>query len=150
MAKFKYRMQSVLNIKEKLEEQAKNDFAAARIRLNEEEEKLNALKMRKAKYEEEAILMREGTINIQDLTDNKYALERMEEYIDRQIVEVNKASSFLESARIKMTEAMQEAQIHNRLKEKAFEEFKKDLIAQESKEIDELTSYTYGQHKNEV
>ena len=29
MAKFKYRMQSILNIKEKLEEQAKNEVAAA-------------------------------------------------------------------------------------------------------------------------
>ena len=40
MAKFIYRMQSILNIKEKLEEQARMDFAQANMRLAAEEEKL--------------------------------------------------------------------------------------------------------------
>ena len=125
MAKFKYRMQSILNIKEKLEEQAKNEFAQARLRLTEEEEKLEALYLRKASYEEEGRALRMSAINILDLNENKNALERMDEYIARQKVEVNKANAFLENARVKLTEAMQESQIQNKLKEKAFEEFKK-------------------------
>ena len=36
MARFIYRMQSILNIKEKMEEQARMEFAAARMRLDEE------------------------------------------------------------------------------------------------------------------
>ena len=149
MAKFKYRMQSILNIKEKLEEQAKNEFAQARLRLTEEEEKLEALYLRKASYEEEGRALRMSAINILDLNENKNALERMDEYIARQKVEVNKANAFLENARVKLTEAMQESQIQNKLKEKAFEEFKKELNAQEAKEIDELTSYTYGQREKD-
>ena len=47
MAKFIYRMQSILNIKEKLEEQARMDFAQANMRLAAEEEKLQQLKDRK-------------------------------------------------------------------------------------------------------
>ena len=43
MAKFRYRMQSILEIKKKLEEQAKNEFAAARAALNEEEDKLRTV-----------------------------------------------------------------------------------------------------------
>ena len=149
MAKFKYRMQSILNIKEKLEEQAKNEFAQARLRLTEEEEKLEALYLRKASYEEEGRALRMSAINILDLNENKNALDRMDEYIARQKVEVNKANAFLENARVKLTEAMQESQIQNKLKEKAFEEFKKELNAQEAKEIDELTSYTYGQREKD-
>ena len=145
MAKFKYRMQSILNIKEKLEEQAKNEFAAARRRLDDEEEKLEELKQRKAGYEEEGRRLRLSALNILDLTDNKNAIDTMDEYIALQQIEVNKAAALLEEARIKLTEAMKEAKIHNRLREKAFEEFKKGINAQESKEIDELTSYTYGQ-----
>ena len=145
MAKFKYRMQNVLNIKEKLEEQAKNEFAAARRRLDDEEEKLEELKQRKAGYEEEGRRLRMSALNILDLTDNKNAIDTMDEYIALQQIEVNKAAALLEEARIKLTEAMKEAKIHNRLREKAFEEFKKEINAQESKEIDELTSYTYGQ-----
>ena len=149
MAKFKYRMQSILNIKEKLEEQAKNEFAAARMRLDEEEEKLRALEERKLFYEDEGRRLRESALNILDLSENKIAIDRMDEFIAAQQIEVNRASALLEQARINLTNAMQEAQIQNKLKEKAFEEFKKEINAQEAKEVDELTSYTYGNRLKE-
>ena len=149
MAKFKYRMQSILNIKEKLEEQAKNEFAAARMRLDEEEEKLRALEERKLFYEDEGRRLRESALNILDLNENKIAIDRMKEFISIQQIEVNRASALLEQARINLTNAMQEAQIQNKLKEKAFEEFKKEINAQEAKEVDELTSYTYGNRLKE-
>ena len=147
MAKFKYRMQSILNIKQKLETQAKNEFAIARRRLDEEIDKLDALKRRKDEYVEEGRQMRLSSIDIRKLEENKYAIERMDEYISLQEIEVTKAERGLEYAREKLTAARQEAQIHERLREKAFEEFKKEINAAESKEIDELTSYTYGQKK---
>ena len=73
----------------------------------------------------------------------------MKEFISIQQIEVNRASALLEQARINLTNAMQEAQIQNKLKEKAFEEFKKEINAQEAKEVDELTSYTYGNRLKE-
>lgn len=145
MAKFIYRMQSVLNIKEKLEEQAKNEFAQARQRLDAELSKMEKLHERKRGYEEESVALREEVLDIQKIADNQYALDRMDEYIAAQQTEVVKAQRDLEYARDNLTKAMQESKIHNKLKEKAFEQFKKDLVAQESKEIDELTSFRYGQ-----
>ena len=47
-------MQNILNIKEKLEEQARMDFGMAMVRLMEEEEKLSCLQDRKTGYEEAA------------------------------------------------------------------------------------------------
>ena len=139
-------MQSILELKEKLEEQARNAFAEARLRLDEEEEKLEALKQRKVFYEEEGRRIRESALlDILKLNENKTAIERMDDRIALQRIEVNKASAMLEEARIRLTEAMQETQIHTKLKENAFEEFKRELIAEEMKEVDELTSYTYGQ-----
>ena len=46
MAKFIYRMQNILNIKYKLEESAKQEYAEARQALSAEEQKLDALKER--------------------------------------------------------------------------------------------------------
>ena len=43
MAKFRYRMQSILNIKYQLETQAKMEVGRAQMRLNEELEKQQAL-----------------------------------------------------------------------------------------------------------
>jgi flagellar FliJ protein len=44
---------------------------------------------------------------------------------------------------------MQESKTQAKLREKAFEAFLKEENAKESKEIDELVSYTYGQKKSE-
>ena len=39
---------------------------------------------------------------------------------------------------------MQERKVQEKLREKAFEEFKHELAEAETKEIDELVSYTYN------
>lgn len=145
MAKFIYRMQSILELREKLEEQARNNFAEARLRLDEEEEKLAALKERLLFYEEEGRKIREDLLDILKLNENQNAVDRMKERIELQKIEVNKAAAMLEEARITLTEAMQETKIQNKLRENAFEEFKRELVAEEMKEVDELTSFTYGQ-----
>lgn len=145
MAKFVYRMQSILDVKEKLEEQAKNEFAKARIYLDEEIAVLDRIKARRSEYEEEGRILRQSVLNIKKLTENQYAIDRMDEAVAAQEIEVQKAQKELDKASANLVKAMQETKIQNKLKEKAFEQFKKDLVAQEMKEVDELTSYTYGQ-----
>lgn len=144
MAKFIYRMQSILEVKKKLEEQAKNEFAAARAALNEEEEKLEQLRIRKEAYEDEGRALRESTLNIMDIIENKEALLRMDEFIADQQLNVKRAEDRMEEARIALQTAMQESKTQEKLREKAFEQFMKEENARESKEIDELVSYTYG------
>lgn len=144
MAKFRYRMQSILEIKKKLEEQAKNEFAAARAALNEEEDKLEQLKKRKEAYEDEGRALRENTLNIMDIIENKEALLRMDEFIADQRLNVKRAQDRMEGARLALQTAMQESKTQEKLREKAFEQFVKEENARESKEIDELVSYTYG------
>ena len=144
MAKFKYRMQSILEVKKKLEEQAKNEFAAARAALNEEEEKLEQLNKRKEAYEEEGRALREDTLNIMDIIENKEALLRMDEFIAEQQLNVKRSEDRMEEARLALQTAMQESKTQEKLREKAFEQFMKEENARESREIDELVSYTYG------
>ena len=144
MAKFRYRMQSILEIKKKLEEQAKNEFAAARAALNEEEDKLEQLKKRKEAYEDEGRALRENTLNIMDIIENKEALLRMDEFIADQRLNVKRAQDRMEEARLALQTAMQESKTQEKLREKAFGQFVKEENKRESKEIDELVSYTYG------
>ena len=147
MSKFIYRMQSILNLKYKMEEQAKMEFAAARMRLDEEEEKLSRLFGRKASYEEEGRRLREHNLNVQDIMDNKNAILQMNDYIENQKIEVHRAEDELERKRRKLQEVIQERKVQEKLREKAFEEFIKEENSAESKEVDELTSYTYGQRR---
>lgn len=147
MSKFIYRMQNILNLKLKLEEQQKMEFAAARKRLDEEEEKLELLFGRKAGYEEEGRRLREDSLNVQDIRDNRNAILQMDDYIAYQKVQVSKAEAELEKERQKLKEAMQERKIQEKLRENAFEVFMKEENAREGKEVDELVSYTYGQKR---
>lgn len=145
MAKFFYRMQSILNIKEKLEEQARMDFAQANMRLAAEEEKLQQLKDRKLFYEEEGRRLQQDALKVTDILENQNAIERMKDFIAEQLLAVRKAEEAVEIARLALMEAMLETKTQHKLKEKAFEEFMREENAREAKEIDELTSYTYGQ-----
>ena len=145
MAKFVYRMQSILNIKYQLETQAKMELGKAQMAYNEEQEKLQKLIDRKAAYLEEGRRMRENAISVDDLRDNRNAVLIMDELIMAQRIEVAKAAEVVELAREKLTEIMQERKMHEKLKEKALLQFLDEEKAAEAKVVDELTSYTYGQ-----
>ncbi len=149
MAKFRYRMQSILNIKYQLETQAKMEVGRAQMRLNEEQEKLQALFDRKEAYFEEGRQMRKETVHANELRDNRNAVLIMDEMIAVQEFEVLKAEEAVEKARAKLTEIMQERKMHEKLKEKALLQFLEEEKAAEFKVVDELTSYTYGQHGKE-
>lgn len=147
MAKFIYRMQSILDIKQKMEEQAKMEFAAARMRLNEEEEKLQYLIERKGNYEQQGRELLKDSLHVRSIMENTDAIARMKEFVEQQQLVVRKAEKQLDVARERLKEAMQESKTHEKLKEKAFEAFVREENAKEAKEVDELTSYTYGQKK---
>lgn len=149
MARFRYRMQSILNIKLKMETQAKQEFATAKAVLDEEEEKLEMLRARKADYESRAEELLKEHLNVRDIMDNKTAILRMDEYISAQILQVRLAAEQVEKARQRLAEVMKERKMHETLREKAFEEFLQEENRAESKEIDQLTSYTYGQKQME-
>lgn len=147
MSKFVYKMQNILNLKYKLEDQAKMEFATARRRLTEEEEKLEHFYRRKDAYEEEGRRLREDTLEVMDILENRNAILQMDEFIELQKLEVAKAEAALEAERQKLQEVMQERKVQEKLREKAFEAFVKEENAKESKEVDELVSYTYGQKR---
>ena len=73
----------------------------------------------------------------------------MDGFIEEQRRQVAAAAQKLERAREKLTEVMKERKTHENLKEKAFGQFLQEENRAESKMVDELTSYTYGQKKAE-
>ena len=150
MARFRYRMQSILDIKLKMETQAKQNFANARNALDEEEQKLEALIARKEQYEEKSRELLAGSLNVMDIQTNRQAILRMEEFIVTQRGAVKRAQARLETAREQLEEVMKERKTHETLKEKAFEAFLVEEKRRESKEIDELTSYLFAQKVGEA
>ena len=144
MARFRYRMQNILELKEKLEEQEKNNFASRRAALTEEEDKMDAVLAKRDAIVAEGKALRLTTIDINKIRENQRAKEYVEEAVKQQRVKVRIAEKNLDAARVKMQAAMQERKIHEKMREKACERFVEEQNAEEVKEIDQLTSYVYG------
>ncbi len=147
MARFVFRMQSVLDIKARLEEQQRMNLAAAQKTLNEEEEKLNALYIRLDYYEEEGRSLRDNSLVVRDIIDNETSIARIREYIDEQKKCVLRAQKAVDDERMKLVDAMRERKTYEKLREKAFEAFVAEENHKEGVENDEHNSFVYGKRQ---
>lgn len=147
MAKFNYKLQSVLEIKRKLENQEKIEYGLASAKVQEERDKLQAMMLQKAGYDKQARTLVRGKINVLEMNTCRKAIETMKSRIRTQMIEVQKAEKQLDEVRKRLNEVMVERKTYEKLRDKKFEEFKQELLYEEKKEVDELVSYTY--HQNE-
>lgn len=145
MARFVYRMQSILDLKYKTEGQAKTEFGIAKRALDDEEERLARLYERKQRYFEDGRRMRESdALPVRDIMQNDEFLDRMDELIEAQKLAVKRAEDNLEEKREILTTEMQERQMQERLRERAYEAYLQEEKLQEMKESDERSSFVYG------
>lgn len=149
MAKFIYRMQNILEIKYKLEESAKQEYADAMRILAEEEAKLEHLKQRRYGYYLDYNQSIKGNLNFLQIDECGNAMDIMDEMIAAQVEVVREKSKEVEKARIKLNTVMQERKMHEKLKENKFEEFKREINAEEAKETDQVVSYQYNNKDTE-
>ena len=148
MARFRFSMESVLNIKKKLEEQAKNEYGQTNARLFREQEKLNTFLMRREEAKQKLKLILCETLSMTEIRKMEDAVEVLSFYVVQQQLEVKRCEKEVEIAREKLTEAMKERKIFDKLKEKAYEEFLKEENWKEQKEVDELMSFKHGSKIN--
>lgn len=149
MARFIYRMQNILDIKYKLEEQAKQNYMMVRARLNEAEEQLAHLEARLLQYMNNYKVLVSERLDILEIEQCKNAILLIEDYIAAQKLVIYQIEQELEEAIRLMNEAIQERKIHEKLRENQFEVFKQELNQEELKEIDQLVSYQYNNNLGE-
>lgn len=144
MARFRFPMQNILNMKEKLEEQAKNEYGQANARLLAEEKKLEHLnnRLEDARLQLKNVLRE--VLSMTEIHKRENAVVILKGYVKQQQLVVKRCEKEVEIAREKLTEAMKERKIFEKLREKSFDEFMKEEGRKEQKEVDELMSYRYG------
>ena len=144
MAKFKYSMQNILEIKMKLETQAKNEFSIANRKYQTEKDRLDELVLKRVGYETRLKESLCGELNIRDINNLKKDINSIKSAIRTQLSNVKKAEDELEIKRYALNELMKERKTLEKLREKKFDEFQKEERDNESKEIDQLVSFTYN------
>ena len=143
MAKFIFKMESILSVKEKLEEQAKAEYSIEIMKLRQEEEKLDGLEKRKNAYQTRLYEAVMDTLNISEIKILEDSVENIKYNIKLQLIVIANQQKNVDMAREKLDNAMKERKTYEKLKEKAFEEFKEQINAEEQKEINELVSFKF-------
>ena len=147
MAKFIFKMESLLSIKYKLEDQAKAEYRMELIRLREEEMKLEALIAKKEEYQYRLTDAVQDELVLLEIKKLENCVEHAKYNINVQKFVISQQQQRVERAREKLDNAMKERKTYEKLKEKAFEQFKIEIEAQERKEVDELVSFRFGAAK---
>jgi flagellar FliJ protein len=141
VAKFNFKLESVLRLREKLEDLKKNEFGAAVRALEEERMKLAALEQDR----EDTINSFRQSINEgiapDDINHHNNYLARLKFMIKWQHIMIERAEDFVEEKRLELVEAMRDRKSLDILKENKFEEFVAEEKHAEQKIVDEIVSY---------
>lgn len=147
MAKFNYKMQNILDIKLKLENQAKTAFALEMDKLREEEFKLQRIYDDKERYEQALKKASVGILDPAEMNRCNEGISIKKEEAKSQKENIKIAERNVELARGKLNRVMIERKTQEVLRDKAFEEFVKEINYQEAKEIDEVVSFQYNREE---
>ncbi len=144
MKGFKFRLQSLLNVKEKFEQQAKIVFGEETAKLEAEKSKLVDLYNNKEDVLQKQRESFTGTINIHSFNEYRNYSMKLDKMIIEQIEAVQKQHIKTEEAKKKLADIMKERKTLEKLKEKEVEIFKKEMQLAEDKQVDELVTYKFG------
>ncbi len=144
MTKFVYKMENILSIKYKMEDQAKTAYGLAHRKLTQEQEKLFALKRRENLYQDKKKNLMQSKLKLFEIIKCEEAIEIMKQYINQQQAAVKKAQRQLDNARLRLDTAMMERKIHEKLKENALNNYFVEYEAEQRKETDEVVSFKYN------
>lgn len=141
MKGFKFKLQSVLDAKKKKFEDSQLEFAKVKIRLNNENQRLDFM----YKYLEETTeglegILRTGNIDYTLIFCHQNYILKLKTDIKKQHSVIKKVEKELEEKSNLMLEAMKEKTMMEKLREKALDEFKKNFERLDSLNIDEIAT----------
>ncbi|MCL2461135.1 MAG: flagellar export protein FliJ [Defluviitaleaceae bacterium] len=143
MAKFKFRLESYLGLKEKLEDRKKQEYGKALAAL--EREKAEEARLRRAGKENLDEFRKSLEMQIEPAVLRSYNdfSELIKKRIDAQAKAVRMAEAEAERKRLELVEAVKEKKALEILKGKAREEFRLEEKLAEQKTVDEIVSYRF-------
>lgn len=144
MAKFVYRLQSYLNLKEQVEELKKNEYGYALRRLEEERQKklqLEAEQETIVKIFRKSLLVSIKPVDIRRFNNR---IELLKVWIIEQEQRVKQAEQEAEEKRLALVEAMKERKALETVRERSYEDYKLEEKRNEQVVVDGIVSYQYA------
>lgn len=141
MERFVFRFGTILNTKEKIEDDRKNKLGISMKRLASEKEHLQMLFKKKDDMINQWQERSENVIKISDLRNLSNSLDIMRNIIDKQLNVVEESKTDTEIKRKDLLEASKQKKVFEKLKEKDYEEHKYNQLKKEYALTDEIVSY---------
>jgi len=141
LAGFKFRLQTFLNLKERLEKNARNELGMAIKKLEEEKEKLRAIEANIDHTMEEFRRACQGIIDREKIKEINAFLDYLQAEKEKQEVNVKRQQEIVDKIREKLVEIMKERKVLENLREKDYQEYLKEEEKKERLQVDELVSY---------
>lgn len=146
MKKYSFRLQTVLEMREKKLEDKRREMAKVIAVLNEQNKKLDALISREhdTRSSLEQIYSNGRELDIIEITNYKNYLGKVIVDAKNQEVTIQKTKFALKFKQLEVTEALKEVKILEKLKETQEKKFYKEYEYVQAKEIDDIASTRYG------
>lgn len=141
MAKFVFRLQSVLGVKQKVEDLKKNEFGKAVGLLARARQKKADMEQSKADCIDGLRNSIDKNIEPKDILLYNQYIDRLKHMIELQEAVIIKVEAYVEEKRAELVEAMRDRKTLETLKENDFEEFLEEEKKAEQKVVDEIVSY---------
>ncbi len=141
MAKFVFKLQPVLNIKKQIEDSLKIQLGKAVQALEAEKELLRELESEKKRCMAEVGAEVSGGVKADKLKNYNAYISFIKQKISRQCEMVKSAQEIVDKYREELTDMMKERKMLEKLREKQYEEYLKEVKKKEQKDIDEIVSY---------
>lgn len=143
MARFKFNLENVLNIKVKMEEQKKMELGNANKILVNLQEELLEIDAQRVQYINDFYEEKGKVLKAFDLAKlNKY-IKFYNDRMKEQKIKINQAECVVEEKREELKQALFEKKKYEVLKERAYERYAEEEKQEENKIVDEIINYKY-------
>ncbi len=144
MAKFVFRLQTILGLKQKLEDQKKLEFGKAVKKL--EIEKQHKIELENEK--DDCIIGLRNKINTVvapvEIKQYENYIDFMKKKISEQAIVISIEEKYVEKKRLELIESIKERKMLETLREKDYENYLKEEQQREQKVVDEIVSFKYN------
>jgi flagellar FliJ protein len=145
---FKFRLQTVLEYKERQEREEQRELAKRQEILAKEEQKLKFLmNLKQMRQREMASKSSEGKLNVLELKMYQDHQKRLTSEISDQQIRVQQAQSDVELQREKLLKAVQERKTYEQLKEKHYQAYLAEIEAEERKLLDDIATAKFSREE---
>lgn len=148
--RFTYRLQKILEFKEKKEEEEKEKLAKLMEQLEEEKRIKAALEQKLVSVQEELRNKQAlGTLNVEELRFYPGHIKNIKNQIRNQELRLQELAIRIREQRNALMKAAQERQVYQKHKEKCQEEWQAEMDRAEAIMLDELATINFARNQTE-